>query len=247
MKAQKLIADVYNAIRTNEELWNQTLFVVIYDEHGGFYDHVVPPPATPPDEHKEEGYDFSQLGLRIPALLISPWVKNSVEKTVFDHTSLLRYLIDKWDLKPLGKRAEMANSIGIALDFKDGPRKDCLPPITISDKDLMTPKPYLEKHDTNGNHEAIYLFAEFLNRRNKLHLLPMQALSRFYNFEDKIGEKLEEIGLIRCGMWFREKADQYRKARIARTLNILENTLHSDGLEEDKKEEISATSSCKIL
>jgi phospholipase C len=48
MKAEKLIADVYNAIRSNEKLWNSTLLVVAFDEHGGFYDHVVPKPALPP-------------------------------------------------------------------------------------------------------------------------------------------------------------------------------------------------------
>jgi phospholipase C len=49
MKAQKLIADVYNALRANPELWRSTLLIVVYDEHGGFYDHVVPPKAVPPD------------------------------------------------------------------------------------------------------------------------------------------------------------------------------------------------------
>lgn len=246
MKAQKLIADVYNAIRTNEELWNQTLLVVIYDEHGGFYDHVVPPSAVPPDNHKEEGYDFSQLGLRVPALLISPWVKKPVEKTIFDHTSLLRYLIDKWDLKPLGNRTEHANSIGVALDFSEGPKKDCLPPITISEKDLLTEKPHLEKHDINGNHQALHLFAEFLNRRNKVSLLPMPDLSKIYDLEDKIGEKLEQYGYIRCGMWFRERADHYRQERNARTLKIFENTFQSVKIENDLKEEKISETSFKI-
>jgi len=88
MKAEKLVADVYNAIRANAPLWNSTLFVLFYDEHGGFYDHVQPPPALPPDEHQEE-YAFNQLGVRVPALLISPWVERCVETTQFDHTSVL--------------------------------------------------------------------------------------------------------------------------------------------------------------
>ena len=48
-KGEYLIAQVYNALRRNEALWNSTLFVLLYDEHGGFYGHVVPPKATPPD------------------------------------------------------------------------------------------------------------------------------------------------------------------------------------------------------
>jgi phospholipase C len=44
----RLIASVYNALRANEQLWTKSLLVVLYDEHGGFYDHVVPPKAVPP-------------------------------------------------------------------------------------------------------------------------------------------------------------------------------------------------------
>jgi len=48
MKSQKLIADIYNAIRTNTELWESSLLVINYDEHGGFFDHVIPPKTIPP-------------------------------------------------------------------------------------------------------------------------------------------------------------------------------------------------------
>ncbi len=225
MKAEKLIADTYNAIRSNEKLWNQSLFVVVYDEHGGFYDHVTPPPAIPPDEHKEEGYDFTQLGLRVPAILISPWVKKSVEKTIFDHTSLLRYLTDKWGLGPLGERTAHANSIGVALDFSDGPRKDCLPSIEVKEADLVSPKPHLEKHATNGNQKAMHLFAEFLNKKNSAPLAPFTEMSKVTECMDQFGERLEKNGYLQWGMWFRKKADQHREARAERTVSIVKNFL----------------------
>jgi phospholipase C len=122
MKAEKLIADVYNSLRANLALWRSTLLVVFYDEHGGFYDHVIPPAATPPDEHHEE-YAFDQLGVRVPALLISPWVDRRVESTQFDHTSLLKYLTEKWELGALGHRVATANSLGAALG-RQAPRED---------------------------------------------------------------------------------------------------------------------------
>ena len=100
---EQLIADVYNAIRANDALWKSTLLIVTCDEHGGFYDHVTPPPTVAPDNHTAE-WSFDQLGVRVPAILISPWVKREVIKTVFDHTSLLRYICDKWNLPPLGLR-----------------------------------------------------------------------------------------------------------------------------------------------
>lgn len=73
LESDVLIASVYNAIRTNEALGNSTLFVILFDEHGGFYDHVSPPAALPPDHHTEE-YTFDRYGVRVPALLISPYV-----------------------------------------------------------------------------------------------------------------------------------------------------------------------------
>ncbi len=86
-----------------ELLWESSLLVVVYDEHGGFFDHVVPPPAIPPDQFVPE-YDFRQYGLRVPAVLVSPWTEERVLSTPFDHTSILKYAIDKWDLRPLTDR-----------------------------------------------------------------------------------------------------------------------------------------------
>jgi phospholipase C len=113
-EGERLIADVYDAIRRNDALWKSSLLVVLYDEHGGFYDHVVPPKAEPPDHYVQE-YTFDQLGVRVPAILVSPYVQPGVVHTVFDHTSLLKYLIDKWELGPLGARAAAANSIASVL------------------------------------------------------------------------------------------------------------------------------------
>src|SRR5581483_3675839 len=66
MKAEKLIADVYNALRSSPDLWASTLLIVVYDEHGGFFDHVSPPAAVAPDEKTKE-FPFDRLGVRVPA------------------------------------------------------------------------------------------------------------------------------------------------------------------------------------
>jgi len=137
MKAEKLIADVYNALRANPDLWQSMLLVVLYDEHGGFYDHVVPPSAVPPDEHHDE-YSFEQLGIRVPALLVSPWVERRVEKTQFDHTSLLKYLTEKWQLEPLpSKRIAQATSIAVALRAEA--RQNLLVRIELTADQLVPP------------------------------------------------------------------------------------------------------------
>ena len=153
MKAEKLIADVYNALRANEELWNATLLVVVYDEHGGFYDHVEPPAALPPDDHREE-YGFDRLGVRVPALLVSPWVEHGIETTRFDHTSLLKYLTDKWQLAPLpSERMARAGSIGVAL--RNERRDNLLPRIDMTADQLTPPDLDLEEAaiDDNSAHD----------------------------------------------------------------------------------------------
>jgi phospholipase C len=119
-------ASVYNALRANDELWKSTLLVVIFDEHGGFYDHVTPPPTKPPDHHQEE-YTFDRLGARLPVILVSPWVGDAVLADQFDHTSLLKYLIDKWMLGPLGQRTAQAKTF--ARTMLSQPRTDT--PISV--------------------------------------------------------------------------------------------------------------------
>lgn len=147
----KLIAEVYNTIRGNEELWNKCLFVVLFDEHGGFYDHVTPPPAIPPDHCREE-YDFTQLGVRVPAILVSPYVdKGKVHPTEFDHTNLLKYLTDKWTLGPLGARTLEANTFADVI--KGNARHDCpetLPLLFNSAAPDMAPtgRPALSSHQS---------------------------------------------------------------------------------------------------
>jgi phospholipase C len=112
-----LIGQVYNAIRKNKKLWESSLFVIIYDENGGFYDHVVPPATIAPDSHTEV-FNFETLGFRVPALLISPKIGLGVDHTIYDHTSVLKYLCDKWNLDPylLGRRVPHANSFGHLID-----------------------------------------------------------------------------------------------------------------------------------
>lgn len=142
---EQLIAKVYNAIRSNEELWKSTLFVLLYDEHGGFCDHVAPPATVAPDEHTKD-FSFTQLGVRVPALLISPWLDPGVLSTDFDHTSLLKYLTDKWDLGPLGNRVPQANSFAPELLKLASPRQDCVKTVASSEPEANEPETALNAH-----------------------------------------------------------------------------------------------------
>src|SRR5260370_19918849 len=129
MKGELLLAQVYNALRGNEELWKKTLLVVVYDEHGGFYDHVVPPKTVAPDDFIDE-FTFDRLGVRVPAMLVAQWVDPGVVHMDYDHTSLLKYLTDKWGLGPLGNRTPQASSFGPELEKRAQVRTDTPPQFT---------------------------------------------------------------------------------------------------------------------
>jgi phospholipase C len=90
------IAEVYMAIKQNPTLWESTALLVVYDEHGGIYDHVPPPGCTQDmftasanDTGTGMEFKFDRLGVRVPAILISPWIpKGTVVDRVFDHASI---------------------------------------------------------------------------------------------------------------------------------------------------------------
>ena len=87
---EALIKRVYDAITSNPEVWKSTLLVITYDEHGGYYDHVVPPAAPRPDKKASvDGFLFDLYGVRVPAVLVSPWIAaGTVDATLYDHTTI---------------------------------------------------------------------------------------------------------------------------------------------------------------
>jgi phospholipase C len=106
-EGERFIAVVYNAIRTNPKLWRSTALLIVYDQHGGIYDHVAPPVCVPdgyfakPDATgTSESFSFNRLGVRVPAVLISPWVPRGTvvsplqqddpldNERIFEHASI---------------------------------------------------------------------------------------------------------------------------------------------------------------
>jgi phospholipase C len=98
---ETFLNEIYQALR-NSPQWGQTLFIVTFDEHGGTYDHVSPPwGAISPDQNiGKDGFRFDLFGVRVPTLLISPFVKASTvfrapnaSSYPFDHTSFIKTLL----------------------------------------------------------------------------------------------------------------------------------------------------------
>lgn len=107
---QTFINTVFAALAASPQ-WNRSLFVLVYDENGGFFDHVPPPTTT------DERADFQQLGFRVPALVAGPYVKRGVAiDTVFDHVSVAATVAARWGLPPLNARTAAANTLASCLD-----------------------------------------------------------------------------------------------------------------------------------
>ena len=110
---QAFVASIYKLLTANEEQWNKTLFIITYDEHGSFYDHVAPPSVS-----QDERPDFRQLGFRVPALVIGPNVKkNYVSHEQYDHVSFLSTVTRRFGLTPLNARVSAANDVRDAIDL----------------------------------------------------------------------------------------------------------------------------------
>jgi phospholipase C len=122
---EAFLGQVIDALRTSP-LWPKTLFILTYDEHGGYYDHVPPPVALAPDaippqvQPGESNYDgFARYGFRVPSVLVGPYVKPGyVSHVVHDHTSVLAFLERKWNLQALTYRDANANDLTDFLDLQ---------------------------------------------------------------------------------------------------------------------------------
>jgi phospholipase C len=112
---QELVLKVYTALLKSPS-WERTLLVVTYDEHGGFYDHVLPPAAA------DDRPAFRTYGVRVPALVVSPWARRmSVSNTLFDHTSIIKTILLRFcrgadgRIPNMGARVSKANHLGSIL------------------------------------------------------------------------------------------------------------------------------------
>ena len=124
---ESFAADVITAVM-NGSNWSRTLLIWLYDEHGGYFDHVPPPEAVPPDG-RDGPPSFDRLGFRVPAVFVSPYARRgAVDSTVYDHSSVLRLVEQKWNLPPLTRRDAHAIAPVSALDLAGAPELS-VPPL----------------------------------------------------------------------------------------------------------------------
>jgi phospholipase C len=138
-RGEALIKSVYETIR-NSPHWEHSLLIVTFDEHGGFYDHVAPGPAVPPgdietDSYIQHHFKFDQLGVRVPALVISPYTRRgTIDHTIYDHTSMLATVERLFGIGALTDRDRAASDV-LGLLPLSSPRTDTpaeLPPVAVN-------------------------------------------------------------------------------------------------------------------
>jgi phospholipase C len=133
-EGERFIAHVYNAIRYNAALWESTALLIVYDEHGGLYDHVPPPPckpdgyvAKPTDTEIGSPFVFDRLGVRVPAILVSPWIprgtvvpgrEDPANGRIFEHASIPATIVDQFipNFDQNNKRTDREKSAATFLD-----------------------------------------------------------------------------------------------------------------------------------
>ena len=137
-----LIKQVYETLR-GSDYWQDTVLIITFDEHGGFFDHVSPPAAVPTGDdaryaNAADNFKFDLYGVRVPAIVISAYTPQGLvigsdpadPATRFDHTSILATVQARFGLPPLTARDKAANTLAAALSL-DTPRTDA--PLTLPD------------------------------------------------------------------------------------------------------------------
>jgi phospholipase C len=131
-RGEMLIKCTYDALRQSP-LWGTSMLIITWDEHGGFFDHVPPPPAVTPgdtatdDDNNQTGFTFEQLGVRVPALVVSPLIRrNLIDHRIYDHASIPATVEAAFGLTPLTRRDAAAEQL-MSLVTLSSPRRDTPP------------------------------------------------------------------------------------------------------------------------
>ena len=123
-RGESFAASVINAV-INGPAWDRTLLIWTFDEHGGYYDHVPPPRAVPPDAigpqvPADQVYEgFGRYGFRVPCAIVSPWARpRYVSHRVYDHASICKLVEEKWNLPAMTYRDANAHGMRDMLNLR---------------------------------------------------------------------------------------------------------------------------------
>jgi len=129
---ENFIAEAVGAF-INSPQWRRGALFVVFDEWGGFFDHVRPPSVPDARQSSNVDEDFGQTGFRVPAVAVSPYVRrDKVNHTMFSHESILAFVCHRFGIRPFTQRLAKTNNIATSFQLRTAPR--------LRPPDLPTPK-----------------------------------------------------------------------------------------------------------
>ncbi|KAH6797174.1 non-specific phospholipase C6 [Perilla frutescens var. hirtella] len=206
---QKLVKEVYESLRASPQ-WNETLFVITYDEHGGFYDHVQTPYVDIPNPDGNTGpapyfFKFDRLGVRVPTIMVSPWIKKGsvisrpkgpAKNSEYEHSSIPATIRKIFNLSShfLTHRDAWAGTFEQVFSELKSPRTDC--PEVLPDVTPLRRSQTDEKRGLSEFQSEVVQLAAVLNGDHFLSSIP-----------DDIGKKMNV-----------KEAHQYVRGAVSRFL-----------------------------
>ncbi|KAJ4982107.1 hypothetical protein NE237_032944 [Protea cynaroides] len=188
-EGQKFVKEVYEALRSSPQ-WNEMLFIITYDEHGGFYDHVPTPVIGVPSPDGIMGpapyyFKFDRLGVRVPAIFISPWIERGTvlhgpsgpfPTSEFEHSSIPATVKKIFNLKDfLTKRDAWAGTFETLLT-RETPRTDC--PVTLPETVKMREADAKEDEKLNDFQQILVQMAATLNGDHRKDIFPEKLIEK---------------------------------------------------------------------
>ncbi|KAI7738226.1 hypothetical protein M8C21_016755 [Ambrosia artemisiifolia] len=189
---QKLVKEVYEVLRGSPQ-WNESLLVITYDEHGGFFDHVKTPYVNVPSPDGNTGpapsfFKFDRLGVRVPTIMVSPWIKKGTvisspkgptPNSEYEHSSIPATIKKMFNLSSnfLTHRDAWAGSFEHVVSQLSSPRTDC-PEVLPEAAPLRRTEPDETKGLSEFQSEVVQLAAVL----NGDHFLS--------SFPDEMGKKM---------------------------------------------------------
>lgn len=170
---QQLVASIIFALMQSD-YWKDSAIILTYDQAGGWYDHVAPPPAS-------EDNNYREFGFRVPALIISPYAKEGyIDNTFYDATSVLKFIETVFGLPPLTENDKKANNMLNAFDFNNAPREPFIPPMVYT-QDLETTNQELTIPQYQSNNNTVQVIYGTL-----LGLLTLPGLIYYFYIKKKL-------------------------------------------------------------
>jgi phospholipase C len=194
-RGEALIKNVYETIR-NSPHWERSMLIVTFDENGGFYDHVQPPAAVPPGDlftssYVQHGFPFDRLGVRVPALVISPYTPAGViDHKQYDHTSMLATVERLYGMKNLTERDKAANDVLHLLSLSTA-RADA--PTTLPDV-AVNPSP-LDCDDDALSEDSLMIQRSELRRARETGEFRQRSVEELKPTSTQIG--FAQVALLR--------------------------------------------------